>query len=175
VTQKSRYSISSTEPSIYAPLGGGLQVSNAFMFTVDGVEIGVFREVSGLELQISTQDIPEGGQNGYVHKLPGRITWPNITFKKGLTQADNLFAWINEVSGDGFARNSNALTRKTGAIAVVDHDGSPLRSWNLIDVFPVRWSGPSFSTDNQSPLEESLEITHHGFTATTSGTTSTTR
>jgi phage tail-like protein len=167
--------VTTTDPSIYAPLGGGLQVANAFTFTVDGVEIGVFREISGLELTIGTQDVVEGGQNGFVHKLPGRITWPNITFKKGLTQSDNLFAWINGVSGDGYAAQSNVLDRKTGAIAVVDHEGNPLRSWNLIDVFPVKWSGPSFGTDSQSPLEESLEITHHGFTAATSGTTSTAR
>ncbi len=161
--------------SMYAPLGGGLQISSAFALTIDNVEIGVFREISGLEVSIQTQDIVEGGQNAFVHKVPGRMSWPNITFKRGLTQADNLFKWLNDCSGDGFAKESNALDRKTGAIVVVDNTGKPLRSWNLIDVFPVKWTGPSFSTDGTNALEESLEITHHGFTAATSGTSSTTR
>lgn len=160
---------------MFAPLGGGLAISSAFALTIEGVEIGVFREISGLEVSIQTQDIAEGGQNAFVHKVPGRMSWPNITFKRGLTHADNLFKWINDVSGDGFAKQSNAFDRKTGAITVVDNAGKPLRSWNLIDAFPVKWTGPSFSTDGTNALEESLEITHHGFTAVTSGNSTTAR
>ena len=42
-----------------------------FLFEVDGVDIGAFMEVSGLEVSIETEDVSEGGQNSFVHKLPG--------------------------------------------------------------------------------------------------------
>ena len=145
------------------PLGGDPQIANRFLLEVDGIEIGVFKSVSGLSLSIDTQDLPEGGENGFVHKLPGRMTWPNLTFKRGVTDGDALFTWINKTSGAGFASASNKLTRHTGAVTIIGYDGSRLRSYQLADVFPVRWSGPTFDADNNAVLEEELEITHHGF------------
>ena len=61
-----------------------------FILKVDGREIGEFMEVSGLEVTVAVEDVEEGGQNGFVHKLPGRMTWPNIVLKRGITNNDNL-------------------------------------------------------------------------------------
>lgn len=136
-----------------------------FLFEVDGLELGWFTEVSGLEVSIETEDIQEGGQNGYVHKLPGRMSWPNITLKRGFTRQDNLLSWLRECSGEQFAANQNKLTRKTAAITLLDDAGRRLRSWDFDDAFPVKWSGPSFAASNGEAASESLEITHHGFRA----------
>jgi phage tail-like protein len=144
-------------------LGGDPQLASRFLLEVDGVEIGVFKSVSGLSVSIDTQDLPEGGENGFVRKLPGRMTWPNLTFKRGVTDGDALFSWINKTSGSGFSSNSNKLTRHTGAVTVIGYDGKRLRSYVLADVFPVRWSGPTFDAESNAVIEEELEITHHGF------------
>lgn len=145
------------------PLGGDPQLANRFLLEVDGVEIGVFKSVSGLSVSIDTQDLPEGGENGYIHKLPGRMSWPNLVFKRGVTDGDALFGWINKTSGSGFSSAHNKLTRHTGAVTVIGYDGSRLRSYQLSDVFPVRWTGPTFDAESNAVLEEELEITHHGF------------
>jgi phage tail-like protein len=137
--------------------------SATFLFEVDGVDIGQFAEVSGLEVSIDTEDILEGGQNSFVHKMPGRMTWPNITLKRGVTRQDNLLAWLNASSGETFAANGNKLTRKTAAITLVDRTGKRLRSWDFDDAYPVKWSGPTFAADSADAPTESLEITHHGF------------
>ncbi len=76
-------------------------------------------EVSGLEVNVSVEDLEEGGENSYVHKLPGRMTWPNITLKRGITQNDTLLTWLNKSSGEQFAANGNKLTRSTAAITLV--------------------------------------------------------
>jgi len=145
------------------PLGGDPQIANRFLLEIDGVEIGVFKSVSGLSLSVETEDLTEGGENGFVRKLPGRMSWPNLTFKRGVTDGDALFKWINKASGSGFASANNKLTRHTGAVTVIGYDGKRLRSYVLADVFPVRWTGPAFDADNNAVLEEELEITHHGF------------
>lgn len=150
------------------PLGADPQLASRFLLEVDGEEIGVFRSVSGLSVTVDTEDVVEGGQNGFVHKLPGRMTWPNLVFKRGITQTDSLFNWINEVSGDGLATQQNKVTRCTGAVTVIGYDGSRLRSWNVVDIMPVRWTGPTFDADSNASLEEELEVTHHGFTSKTS-------
>lgn len=166
-----------TEPTTSALLGGALATTGLFLLEIDNVEIGYFQEVHGLEVTVGVEEIKEGGQNQFSRKLPGRMTWPNITFKRGLTQADALFSWLQQSAGDGFAANSNTLTRTTGAITALARPGSTtstsaairLRSWNLIDVFPVRWKGPDFAVSTMDPLSEELEIAHHGFSSSDPG------
>jgi phage tail-like protein len=154
-------------PSSATPLGGDLPTANAFLFEVDGVEIGIFREIRGLQVDVGVHEMREGGQNGFVHKLPGRMSWPNVVFRRGLTQSDALFTWLNNSSGEGFASKNNKLVRTTGAITALDSTGARLRSWELVDVFPVRWKGPDFETGRNEPLVEELEVAHHGFKART--------
>lgn len=134
-----------------------------FLFEVDGVEIGRFMEVSGLEVSIETEDVLEGGQNSFVHKLPGRMTWPNIVLKRGVTQNDSLLNWLTKSSGEQFAAAGNKLTRSTAAITLVGPAGKRLRAWEFDGAFPIKWSGPNFSVSSTDMAMEELEISHHGF------------
>ena len=149
------------------PLGGDLPIANRFLFELDGVELGVFREVTGLNVTVSVEEIREGGQNGFVHRVPGRMSWPNLVFRRGVTDSNALFDWFSKTSGEGFAANENKLTKSTGAVTVIDPAGTRLRSWEFIDVFPVRWRGPDLAVESTDPLEEELEVAHHGFRAVT--------
>lgn len=136
-----------------------------FLVEVDGVEIGHFMEVSGLELTVGVEEIQEGGENSFVHKLPGRMTWPNLVLKRGITQNDALIKWVNKSSGEQFAANGNKLTRSTAAITLVGPSGTRLRAWNFDGAFPVKWTGPSFAVASDDMAVEELEIAHHGFRA----------
>ncbi|MDT4945263.1 MAG: hypothetical protein QOH14_1996 [Pseudonocardiales bacterium] len=157
-------------PSSDNPLGGDPPTANRFLFEVDGVEIGVFSEVSGLQVMVATSEIREGGQNGFAHKVPGRMTWPHLVFRRGITQSDALFDWLSKSSGEGFAGNDNKLTRATGAVTAITQTGERLRSWEFQGVFAVRWKGPDFEAGSNTPLEEELEVAHHGFRASTQAT-----
>ena len=136
-----------------------------FLVEVDGVEIGHFMEVSGLELTVGVEEIQEGGENSFVHKLPGRMTWPNLTLKRGITQNDALIKWVNKSSGEQFDANGNKLTRSTAAITLIGPSGKRLRAWNFDGAFPVKWTGPSFAVTAEDMAVEELEIAHHGFRA----------
>ena len=136
-----------------------------FLVEVDGVEIGRFMEVTGLEVEIGVETIEEGGQNGFAHKLPGRMTWPNLVLRRGVTQNDSLFKWLNKSSGDGFAGAGNKLKRSSAAVTLLSASGSRLRAWNFDGAFPVKWKGPSFAAASGEMAVEELEIAHHGFSA----------
>ncbi len=148
-------------------LKGEQPTSASFLFEVDGVEIGVFSQVSGLEVRVEVATYQEGGENGYTHNLPGRMTWPNIVLRSGVTDSDALFSWVNKTAGSGYSANNNSLTRSTGAITVIGSDGTRLRAWELQGVFAVRWHGPNFDVESTDPLGEELELAHHGFTSKT--------
>ena len=89
----------------------------------------------------------EGGVNGFVHKLPGRMTWPHIVLRRGVCDSDALFSWTAKTSGPAFEANSNLkLARSTGAITAIGSDGGRLRAWELQRVFAVRWTRGRAST-----------------------------
>ncbi len=108
-----------SSPNSSRYLGGEPALGSRFLFEVDGVEIGLFASVRGLQVTSETQSITEGGQNGFAYRLPGRLEWPNITFSRGLTDTDALFDWVNKTAGEGFAAAGNKITRSTGAITAV--------------------------------------------------------
>jgi phage tail-like protein len=159
-----------TLPASNSLLGGDIPVAVAFLIEVEGIEIGVFLEVRGLEVGMDPLPVVEGGQNEYVHKLPNRLTWPDITLKRGLTQSDALFEWMSQSSGDGFTRNGNKVVRRNGSIVALPYPADPnrrLRSWNVYDMMPIRWKGPEFAVDKRDLMVEELTITHHGFIPST--------
>jgi len=134
-----------------------------FVFTVDGVEIGSFTEASGLSVEVEVEELQEGGQNQFVHKLPGPMSWPNIVLKAGVTDSVDLFTWLSKSSGEGFSGNSNSLTRESGTITLIDGKNQPIRSWTFAGAFPVRWTGPTLAAGSSELAQEELEIAHHGF------------
>jgi phage tail-like protein len=137
----------------------------SFLVEVDGVEIGRFMEVSGLEVEVGVESIDEGGENGYSHKLPGRMSWPNLVLKRGITQNDSLLDWLNKSSGEGFTGQGNKLKRSSAAITLMGPGGKRLRAWNFDGAFPIKWRGPSFAAGSSDMAVEELEIAHHGFRA----------
>jgi phage tail-like protein len=140
-------------------------LTSTFVVDVDGKTIGHFTEVQGLELEIEVEEIEEGGVNSFVHKVPGRMKWPNITLKRGVTDSDALFTWMQDSSGDGFTKKGNKVTRSTMGITLMAPDGTALREWSVEGAFPIKWSGPSFAASSDDVLNEELEIAHHGFRA----------
>ena len=147
---------------------GTIPTSSGFLFTVDDEQIGLFAEVSGLEVNIEVASYREGGENGFVHQLPGHMTWPHIVLRRGVCNSDALFDWVNKTAGTGFTSNGNKVQRSTGAISAIDTEGNVLRSWNLEGVIAVKWSGPRFAVSSSEPLTEEIELAHHGFTSKTS-------
>src|SRR5579863_2150822 len=113
------------------PIGiqGHIPNTANFLFEVDGESIGLFGEITGLEVTVEMVTYAEGGENGFVHKLPGRLTWPNLVLRRGITNSDALFAWLKKTAGPTFESNTDKLTRHTAAITLVGTDGTRLRSW----------------------------------------------
>lgn len=134
-----------------------------FVFTVDGLTIGAFTEVSGLSVQIEVEELAEGGQNQYTHKLPGRMKWPNLVFKRGITDTDNLFEWFAKSSGEGFAGEDHKLKRRNGAVTLFDAAGKQVRSWRFTEAYPVKWTGPRLAAASRDLAVEELEVCHCGF------------
>lgn len=142
-----------------------------FTLTIGNEQLGSFMEVTGLSVTVEVEDLVEGGHNEGLHRLPGRLKWPNLVLKRGITDNDALFAWIWRTSGQGYAaarqRQAPAIALLDGSVAVCGTGPDALRTWSFRQAFPVRWSGPKLAASANELATEELEICHHGFTSTT--------
>jgi phage tail-like protein len=136
--------------------------AGAFELKIEGVTIGNFTEVSGLAVQLEVEEIAEGGNNQATIKVPGRLKWPNLVLKRGVTDNDSLFKWLTECSGDGFEK-THKITRRTGSVALLDSQHQPVRIWRFQKAMPVRWTGPSLAASATALATEELEVSHGGF------------
>lgn len=134
-----------------------------FVFEVSNIAIGAFTEVSGLSVQIDTEELAEGGQNQFTHKLPGRMKWPNLVLKRGITDTDALFEWLAECSGDGLEKNKNKVKLRSGSVKLLDSKGKVVRRWTFVDAYPVKWTGPRLAASSNDLAVEELEVCHCGF------------
>ena len=127
-----------------------------FAVEIEGLVVGGFSEVTGLQSEIEVQDHREGGENDFVHKLPGPARFPaNITLRRGLTDVDVLWRWYRDVT-------RGKVRRRNGSVLVLDSRGREERRWNFVDAYPVRWTGPELRATTGAVAVESVELVHRG-------------
>lgn len=137
-------------------------ISVAFVVKLDDETLGAFSGCEGLGCEVVMESREEGGNNGFVHQLPTRLKYPNVKLTRPLGRdTEKIAKW--------FASMATGYKRRTGTIEAMRADGTVIATWGLLDVVPVRWSGPSLSTDSPKVLTETVEIAHHGFVATGKG------
>jgi phage tail-like protein len=130
---------------------------------IDAVPVGGFSECSGLDVTMQVEEYPEGGENRFVHRFPTRITYSNITLKRGVGFAEDLWNWhFDYVNGKG--------KRRDGLIMLHDEQHIPIKVWSFKRGLPVKWSGPTLNASQSALAIESLEIAHEGLELTSPGT-----
>ncbi|HEY90613.1 MAG TPA: phage tail protein [Dehalococcoidia bacterium] len=126
-----------------------------FYIEISNIAAAVFSEVNGLDAEVEVKEYAEGGQNGFVHKLPGRMKFTNVTLKRGMTNSLDFWNWFDSA-------RAGKVERKQIGIVLFDESGSEKRRWTLERAYPVKWIGPSLKTEDNSVVIESLELTHEG-------------
>jgi phage tail-like protein len=128
-----------------------------FRIEIEGIIIGGFSEVSGLQSEIEVESIEEGGINDYVHKLPKKAKFSNIVLKRGITDSDKLWRWYENIL-------VGIIDRKLISIILTDSEGNEQWRWEIIDAYPIKWVGSELKAETSSVAFESLEIVHNGIT-----------
>src|SRR5262245_41912056 len=116
---------------------------------------GGFSECSGLEMSLKVEEYNEGGRNGTVLKFPTRVSWTNLTLKRGITAGTELWDWhYSFVEGRG--------KRRDGLIVLQNDLRQPVCIWHFKRGLPVKWSGPALHASQNNVAIETLEIAHEG-------------
>jgi phage tail-like protein len=121
--------------------------------------MGIFQGMEGLEVWFDVLEYAEGGNNDFVHHLPGRMRYPNLKLTWGLVSDEELLKWF-------MATQNKAQTQEiTVTLTTAKGDtSSDLRKFTFADAYPVHWSGPILHANAADPETwgETLEIAHSG-------------
>jgi phage tail-like protein len=128
-----------------------------FYIEIDERKEAAFTELTGLQVEITVTEHEEGGNNGFVYRLPGRAKVGNITLKRGVSRRNDLLLWNLQIA-------SGRIIRKNISVLMYDTAGAELMRWNFVNAYPVKWVGPQFAADKAGLAIETLEITHEGMT-----------
>ena len=133
-----------------------------FAVQIDGVDLGDFTACEGLSAEYEVHTYEEGGENGYAHRIPGRLKFGNITLTRCVDHRTHALAsWFSTYR----PKTRRSMGSSASITAYRSNGRSPavIATWSLVDVWPVRWKGPSFGADQSGVAKESLELAHNGF------------
>ncbi len=128
-----------------------------FEVTIDHkVDLGNWTKCEGLTVEWEIQEYREGGLNDFVHRLPGRRKYQNIKLTRPVDPSSRqVAAWISEVDGPDAGH--------TAQIAILDASGEAVAVWDVVGIWPTRWTGPSMDVNGKDIGFETLELAHNGF------------
>ncbi|UJF34074.1 phage tail protein [Paenibacillus hexagrammi] len=133
------------------------QIGSSFRFLVelDGLIVGGFSEVGGLQSETEVKPFWEGGVNTHPHYMIEHTKFPNLVLKRGIAGSSELWDWYDGVV-------SGSIKRKNGAVILHNATGQELCRWNFFNAFPVKWKGPDLNAISGQVAIESVELVHEG-------------
>ena len=91
-----------------------------FRVEIEGIVQAGFTECSGLGSHIEVVEVREGGDaTSATRKVPGRVTYPDIVLKWGVTTSRELYNWHQAVI-------NGQLQRKSGSVVLLDAERQEL-------------------------------------------------
>jgi phage tail-like protein len=122
-----------------------------FLVEIDGIVQAGFSDVSGFGSNVEVIEYREGGDVQSVRKLPGKVSYPDITLKWGITDSRELYDWHR-------AAVEGNVQRKNGSIILLDDAAQEKARWNFFEAWPSKWDGADFSAKGNDVAIDTLTV-----------------
>lgn len=151
-----------------------LGLSMRFNVTIDGVSLGNWTSCKGLDLKCKIHKFYDTGDYGYQQILFADVDYQTVKLERAMEKtssaalrewlADKLSPWQQP----GFMPEllGSILGGSTAKITLLDGAWEEVASWELRNVYPAGWYGPSFVAKDSAVAIERLELDHEGFLPT---------
>ncbi len=117
-----------------------------------------FQEVSGLSAELSVEEVQEGGENRYKHKLPNPPKFSNLILKRSLNKADsNLLKWAKKCIYD-----FNISTKQI-SVHLLNAEHEAVKSWTFYNAYPIKIALSDFNATQNELVIETIELTYSHF------------
>lgn len=117
-----------------------------------------FQDVSGLSVELQVETRKEGGENRFLHSLPGRANYGSITLKRGFLQGSTLLDWCKAAFENLDIQPVNLW------IILLDENHQALQTFHVINAWPKKWSVSDFSAQESKIVLETFELAYQYFT-----------
>ena len=117
-----------------------------------------FTEVSGLSVEMGTEEIAEGGENRFIQKYPTRAKYPELVLKRGLLKRSEIWKWVRQCIDDF------DIEPKDIDVTLLNEEHEPLMTWHLVGAYPTKWSISDLNSTNNAIVIESLQMFYQRFT-----------
>jgi phage tail-like protein len=125
-----------------------------------------FQSVSGLSIDLETEEIAEGGENRFKHKIPVKTKFPNLVLKRGMLLDSAVIDWckkaLENFEFEPIDITVSLLEKSSGGST--ESDSVPIQSWNIVHAYPVKWTVSDFNAEENKYVIETLEISYNYFT-----------
>ena len=116
-----------------------------------------FQNVSGLTATINTEDVPEGGENRFTHRLPTTPKYEKLVLKRGMLIGSGLLLWFN-------AAIHLFKFQPTGInVFLLNPDHLPVAAWHFVNAYPVAWKVDDLDSKKNEVLAETVEFVYQYF------------
>jgi phage tail-like protein len=117
-----------------------------------------FQSVTGLDSTLDTEQIKEGGENGFEHVVPVRRKYGPLTLKRGLLKPSDskLTKWLKQAFDDEVVEPRPSIT-----ISLLDEQHQPLMHWTISNVWPRSWKIGELNAEQGAVLIETLELNYN--------------
>ena len=126
-----------------------------FVVDIDGNRAG-FASVSGLAAEADVIEYREGW-DGFTspRKLPGRVKYPNVTLRRGLTTDRLLWDWWKTIL-------AGHVQRRNVGIILLDDDRNEILRWLLNEAWIAKIEVSDLDAEGNEVAIESIELAHEG-------------
>ena len=139
------------------PLAFHYRVELLFGGQADEVDMR-FSEVSGLSAELGTEEVNEGGENRFSHRLPAKAKYSNLVLKRGMSSGTQLTEWVQDAIYNFNFEPVDAV------VSVLNNEHEPMASWSFKQCYPVKWQVSDLKSTGNEIVIETFELAYQYFT-----------
>ena len=134
-------------------------VAFKFGLEISGKLSGFFTSVAGIgsESEVVEHKVVSDKGETIIQKLPGRLTWTEVTLKRGVTSNIDIWNWRKLVV-DGKVADA----RTNCSIIAYDQTQKEIARWNFENAWPSKVVGPELDSSSTNYMIEDVTIVHEG-------------
>jgi phage tail-like protein len=117
-----------------------------------------FSDCDGLEMTMEVKTIREGGNNGRQIRLTGPLNYGQLTLKRGMTAAFDLWNWFSQIL-------TNPALRADAEVVLLAADGTTERArFVLTRCLPIKLKAPTLNAKDGTIAIEELQLAYESLT-----------
>lgn len=119
-----------------------------------------FQSVGGLNVQMQTETLKEGGELRFEHTLPVRTKYSDLVLKRGilLPNQSAITRWVKDAI-ENFIIQPKHLT-----VELLGEDHHALFTWKVEHAWPKNWKVTDLNAEKGEAVIETLELNINRFT-----------